>query len=64
MTEDEARAALRAFVGIGDLEPWIAWRPWQAGPGGWPVSGELQGWRLPAGARAGWGARARVGGRR
>ncbi len=44
MTEAEARAALRAFVGVGDLEPWIARRPWQAVPGGWAVAGELQGW--------------------
>jgi hypothetical protein len=45
MTEAEARAALRAFDGIGDIEPWIAGRPWQAAPGGWSVVGELQGWR-------------------
>jgi hypothetical protein len=46
MTEDQARAALRAFVGVGDIEPWIAGRPWQAVPGGWTVAGELQGWRF------------------
>ena len=46
MTEAEARAALRAFVGIGDVEPWIAGQPWQATPGGWTVAGELQGWRF------------------
>ncbi len=46
MTEAEARAALRAFVGVGDIEPWIAGRPWQAGPGGWTVAGELQGLRF------------------
>ena len=46
MTEAEARAALRAFVGIGDVEPWIAGRPWRAVPGGWTVAGELQGWRF------------------
>jgi hypothetical protein len=45
VTEDQARAALRAFVGVGDIEPWIAGRPWQAAPGGWTVAGELQGWR-------------------
>jgi hypothetical protein len=45
VTEAEARAALRAFDGIGDIEPWIAGRPWQAAPGGWTVAGELQGWR-------------------
>ena len=42
----EARAALRAFVGGGDVEPWIAGRPWQAAPGSWSVAGELQGWRF------------------
>jgi hypothetical protein len=46
MTEAEARAALRAFEGVGDVEPWIAGRPWQAETGGWSVAGELQGWRL------------------
>ena len=46
MTEAEARAALRAFVGVGNVEPWIAGRPWQAAPGGWTVGGELQGWRF------------------
>ena len=46
MIEAEARAALRAFVGVGDIEPWIAGRPWQAVPGGWTVAGELQGWRF------------------
>ena len=45
MTENEARAALRAFVGVGDVEPWIAGRPWKAEAGGWSVLGELQGWR-------------------
>jgi hypothetical protein len=45
MTEAEARAALRAFDGIGDIEPWIAERPWKAVAGGWAVAGELEGWR-------------------
>jgi hypothetical protein len=44
MTEDQARAALAAFDGVGGLERWIARRPWQAVPGGWAVAGELQGW--------------------
>jgi hypothetical protein len=43
VTEAEARAALRAFV--GDVEPWIAGRPWKAEADGWSVLGELQGWR-------------------
>ena len=38
------RPALGAFDGIGDIEPWIAGRPWQAAAGGWTVPGELQGW--------------------
>ena len=46
MTETEARAALRAFVGVGDVEPWMADRPWTAVAGGWSVAGELQGWRF------------------
>ena len=37
MTEAVARAALRAFVGVGDIEPWIAGRFWQAVPGGGAV---------------------------
>jgi hypothetical protein len=46
MTEAEARAALRAFVGVGNVEPWIAERPWKAAVGGWTVAGELQGRRF------------------
>jgi hypothetical protein len=34
VTEAEARAALRTFVGVGNIEPWIAGRPWQAVAGG------------------------------
>ncbi len=37
MTEAEARAALRAFVAVGDIEPWIAEQRWEAVPGGWRV---------------------------
>ena len=56
MTEAEARAALRAFEAVGDVERWIAGRLWQAAPGGWTVDGELQGWRyrleaVPGGVR-------------
>ena len=40
MTEAEARAALRAFVG-GDAEPWIAGQPWKVESGGWSVLCEL-----------------------
>ncbi len=56
ITEAEARAVLRAFDGIGDIEPWIAGRPWPVVPAGWTVAGELQGWRfqvepVPGGVR-------------
>ncbi len=47
MTEDQARAALAAFDGLGGLERWIAAQgPWQATPAGWTVPGDLQGWRF------------------
>ena len=47
MTEDEADAALAAFVAVGDLERWIAeQRPWEASPGGWTVPGDLHGRRF------------------
>ena len=32
--EAEARAALRAFVAVGEVEHWMAGQPWQAVPGG------------------------------
>ena len=44
MTEAEARAALRAFVGVGNVEPWIAAQPWEATPSGWTVPVPLEGW--------------------
>ena len=43
MTEAEARAALRAFVGVGSLERWIADQRWEAIPGGWRVRERFQG---------------------
>jgi hypothetical protein len=46
MTEAEARAALAAFVAVGELEQWTAAQPWEAVPGGWKVLGELHGWRF------------------
>ena len=46
MTEDEARAALTAFVPVGKIERWIAEQRWEAVPGGWTVAGELQGWHF------------------
>ena len=39
MTEEEARAALRAFAAVGEVEHWIAAQPWQATPDGWRVRG-------------------------
>ena len=42
MTEAEARAALRAFIAVDELERWIAAQRWKAVPGGWRV--RFQGW--------------------
>jgi hypothetical protein len=47
MTGGEARAALRAFVAVGNLELWIAEQPWEEAPGGgWTVPQDLRGWRF------------------
>jgi hypothetical protein len=46
MTEAEARAALRAFPGVGQVEPWIAGQLWKAESGGWSVPGERHGLRF------------------
>jgi hypothetical protein len=46
VTEDEARAALRGFDGVGGLEHWLAGQPWQPAPDGWIVTGDLDGWRF------------------
>ncbi len=46
MTEAEARAALRAFMAVGELERWIAEQPWEAVRGGWRVRGQLHAWRF------------------
>lgn len=46
MTEEEARAALRRFVAVGGIEPWIAEQPWRAVPTGWTVEGGLHGRRF------------------
>jgi hypothetical protein len=43
-TEAEARAALRAFMGVGNVEPWIAQQAWEATPSGWTVAVPLDGW--------------------
>ena len=45
MTEAEARTALRGFVGVGQVEPWIAGQPWKAEAGGWSVLGQHHGLR-------------------
>jgi hypothetical protein len=42
----ESRAALRAFVVVGEVEHWIAEQPWQPATWGWTVMGELHGWRF------------------
>jgi hypothetical protein len=44
MTETEARQMLRDCGGFGGLEAWVAGRRWRTAPGGWTVTGELQGW--------------------
>ena len=46
MTEEQARAALAAFVAVGGLERWIAEQRWNAVPGGWVVPEGFQGWRF------------------
>ena len=46
MTEAEARAALRAFVAVGELERWIAEQRWEAVPSGWRVRERYQGWHF------------------
>ena len=38
MTEAEARAVLRAFVAVGELERWIADQRWERIPNGWRAS--------------------------
>jgi hypothetical protein len=67
VTEAEARAALRAFVGIGDVEPWIAEQRWEPIPDGWRVRESYQGWRfrlepVASGLRVVMSARRRAGG--
>ena len=54
MTEAEARAALRAFHAVGDIEQWIAEQRWERlpGGGGWRVRGQLEGSPSPATASA------------
>jgi hypothetical protein len=47
----EARAALRAFDAIGDIEQWITEQRWKAGPDGWRVPERLQGWHCRGAGR-------------
>ncbi len=44
MTEAEARAALCAFIAVGELERRIAALRWKAMPGGWRVRERFRGW--------------------
>jgi hypothetical protein len=47
VTEAEARAVLRAFEAIADVEPWIAAQRWEPILGGWRVRGQFHGrWRF------------------
>jgi hypothetical protein len=46
MIEAEARVLLRDWPGVGGIEAWIAGRRWKAVPGGWTVTGELEGWQF------------------
>ena len=46
VTEAEARAVLRAFVAVGEVEHWIAAQPWLAAPGGWVVPEPFHGLRF------------------
>jgi hypothetical protein len=44
LTEVQARAALRAFQAVGDIEQWIAEQWWERLAGGWRVRGQFQRW--------------------
>jgi len=46
VTEAEARAALRAFQAMANVEQWIAAQPWVPIPGGWRVWGRFHAWRF------------------
>src|SRR4051812_23560288 len=52
MTEADARVLLHNWPSVGGLEAWIAGRRWKAVPGGWTVSGELEGWQFRVGVIA------------
>jgi hypothetical protein len=42
----EARAALRAFIAVGEIDHWIADQRWEPIPGGWRVRERYQGWHF------------------
>jgi hypothetical protein len=42
--EADARVLLHNWPGVSGLEARIAGRRWKTAPGGWTVTGELQGW--------------------
>jgi hypothetical protein len=65
VTEAEARAALRAFVAVGEIEPWIAEQRWEATTRGWRVRGRLRNRRfrvkpVPGGVRVSMSAPGRT----
>jgi hypothetical protein len=57
VTEDEARAALAAFDGLGGLERWIAEQPWEAAQDGWRVRHPLHGWTFMVASAGAGGVR-------
>jgi hypothetical protein len=46
VTEAEARAVLRGFFAVGEIERWIAEQRWEAVPGGWRVRERFHGWHF------------------
>ena len=56
MTEAEARSLLGVIATGRGLEGWIAARRWKTAPGGWAVTGELEGWQFRVEAIAAWAA--------
>ena len=46
MTEAEARAVLRGFFAVGEIERWIAEQRWEAVPGGWRVRERFDSWHF------------------
>ncbi len=46
VTEAEARAVLRGFFAVGEIERWIAEQRWEPMPGGWRVRERFRGWHF------------------